>query len=121
MELYTEYIVARDGAWQIFPVADVCCNVCGVCRVKIVTVQKVKAALRIDAFTPLDEFKALMDGMAAHLKATPLAPGVDRIQLAGDPEHEMEERRRAEGIPLHPIVIDSLSKMCEELEIEFDI
>jgi LDH2 family malate/lactate/ureidoglycolate dehydrogenase len=78
-------------------------------------------ALRIDAFTPLEEFKALMDGMAAHLKATPLAPGVDRIQLAGDPEHEMEERRRAEGIPLHPIVVDSLRKMSEELEIEFDI
>ncbi len=78
-------------------------------------------ALRIDAFTPVDEFKALMDGMAEHLKATPRVPGVDRIQLAGDPEHEMEQRRRAEGIPLHPSVVESLRQMCEELEIEFDI
>ena len=78
-------------------------------------------ALRIDAFTPVDEFRALMDRMAAHLKETPRLPGIDRIQLAGDPEHEIEERRRAEGIPLHPAVVASLRAMCQELEIEFDI
>lgn len=78
-------------------------------------------ALRIEAFTSLDEFRSMMDRMAAYLKATPRMPGIDRIQLAGDPEHEMEERRRAQGIPLHPRVLDSLRKMCEELEIEFDV
>src|SRR3972149_8850842 len=78
-------------------------------------------ALRIDAFLPLDEFRALMDRMASRIKATPRLPGVDEIRLAGEVEHHLERRRRLEGIPLHPQVIESLRTMCRELEIEFDI
>ena len=78
-------------------------------------------ALRIDAFLPADEFRALMDRMASRLKATPRLSGVDDIRLAGEVEHELEQRRRVEGIPLHPQVIDSLRTMCQELGIEFDI
>ena len=79
------------------------------------------AALRVDSFIPIEEFKALMDAMAARIKATPRLPGVDQIRLAGEVEHELEQRRRAEGIPLHPQVIDWLRTMCRELDIEFDI
>jgi L-2-hydroxycarboxylate dehydrogenase (NAD+) len=78
-------------------------------------------ALRIDGFIPAEDFKRAMDEMAKGYRSLPKAPGVERITLAGEPEQEIENRRRREGIPLHPAVIASLRQIAKELDIEYDL
>ena len=70
-------------------------------------------ALRIDAFHPVEGFKAMMDEMIRTLKSPAKGRGHDRIYIHGEIEFETEEERRRDGIPLHPEVwayIDELSK-----------
>ena len=63
------------------------------------------AAYRIDAFSDVDGFKEMMDEFLQTLKATPPAPGHDRVIVPGEPEWEMEQERLVNGIPLHEEVI----------------
>ena len=51
------------------------------------------------------------------MKNTAPAPGHDRVLVAGQPEAEREIIRRAEGIPLHPEVVDWVHDTCAELAI----
>ena len=78
-------------------------------------------ALRIDGFIPADEFKGAMDGMIREIRALPKAAGVDRIYVAGEVEQEIEEERRANGIPLNSKVIQELQELAKELGIEYDL
>jgi len=77
-------------------------------------------ALRIDGFMPAEEFKQRMDAMIKAHHNLPKAPGVDKIYLAGEMEHETEVQR-SKGIPLHPSVVKSLQDVAEELGIEYDL
>jgi len=58
------------------------------------------AAMRVDLFRPVDEFKAEMDRLIRQLRGLPRARGVDRIYVAGEKELEAEEENRRLGIPL---------------------
>ena len=78
-------------------------------------------ALNIVSFMPVDEFKSRMDAMIKAHHDLPKAEGVDRIYLAGEVEHETENYRRSEGIPIHPTVIKSLQELAGELNIEYDL
>lgn len=78
-------------------------------------------ALRIDGFMPADKFKGAIDGMIREIRALPKAAGVDRIYVAGEVEQEIEEERRANGIPLHPNVVASLQELAKELDIKYDL
>jgi L-2-hydroxycarboxylate dehydrogenase (NAD+) len=75
------------------------------------------AALRVDGFRPAQEFKETMDQALTALKDSPRATGQDRIYIHGEPEFEMEEKRRAEGIPLHPVVISRLIEIGAEVNL----
>ena len=57
-------------------------------------------ALDIAKFTPLDEFYEHIDGLVAHVKASPTAPGFDEILVPGEIEARQTERRLSEGIPI---------------------
>jgi len=48
----------------------------------------------------------------------PKAQGVDRITLAGEPEWEIEMKRRKEGIPLNPTVVENLKMLAKDLNID---
>jgi LDH2 family malate/lactate/ureidoglycolate dehydrogenase len=78
-------------------------------------------ALRIDGFMPVDQFKKAMDGMIQGYRALPKAPGIERIYISGEVEQEIEKKRRAEGIPLHPAIIKSLEDIAGELDVEYDL
>jgi L-2-hydroxycarboxylate dehydrogenase (NAD+) len=78
-------------------------------------------AIRVDAFLPAQEFTEMMDGLVRELRATPPAAGQESVLVAGDPEHTNERERRAEGIPLHPRVIEMLRGYSEALARPFDI
>lgn len=78
-------------------------------------------AWRVDAFLPAAEFKALMDERIRELTSTRPAPGFDRVMVAGLPEWESEQERRANGIPLHPSVIEMLGRHASAAGVPFDI
>ncbi len=78
-------------------------------------------AWRVDAFRPVDEFKAAMDDLQRRLKETPKAEGQDRIYIHGEKEHEAAERNAREGVPLNPKVAADLQAIGEELGVEYDL
>lgn len=75
-------------------------------------------AYRIDAFVDPDLFKNDLDTYLSALRTCPTAPGHERVVYAGLPEHEIEQDRRARGIPYHPRVVDWFRKTAAELGIE---
>jgi L-2-hydroxycarboxylate dehydrogenase (NAD+) len=75
-------------------------------------------AWRIDAFRPLEEFRAAMDDLQRRLKSAPKAEGQDRIYIHGEKEYEEAERRSREGIPLNPKVVADLEEIGRELGVE---
>ncbi len=78
-------------------------------------------AIRIDAFRPLEDFKETMDDLLRRLKDSPKAEGQDRIYIHGEKAFEMEERRRKEGIPLHPKVVADLRAIAEEVGVPYEL
>ena len=74
-------------------------------------------AYDVAAFTDLDEFKENMDGVLHTLKTTKPAPGHDRVLYPGLSEHEEEQERRANGIPLHREVVQWFDGITAELSL----
>jgi L-2-hydroxycarboxylate dehydrogenase (NAD+) len=79
------------------------------------------AAVRIDAFRPVDEFKRDLDTLIADLKEAPKAAGQDRIYVHGEKEFELAERYRVEGVPLMIDVVRQLQESGEEAGVPFDL
>lgn len=67
-------------------------------------------AIDIARLRPLAAFEADMARLIADLRATPRAPGVDRIHYPGEIEAETEARLLAEGIPLPRATADALRR-----------
>jgi len=78
------------------------------------------AALNIEAFMPLSEFKARMDQMIRGIKDSKKAKGVQEIFLPGEIEMGIEAKRRREGIPLSRAVYDELCGLGQKLGVKPD-
>ncbi len=76
-------------------------------------------AFRIDAFRPAEEFKAHMDTWIRRFRDAKPAEGHDRVYIPGDPEREMFEKRKIEGIPLMESVVKDLEALGDKLGIKF--
>jgi len=76
------------------------------------------AALQIESFLGLKEFQQRMEAIIQLMHSCPSAPGVERIFVPGEIEHETEQRRRAEGIPLNPELRDELRTLGAELRVK---
>jgi len=76
-------------------------------------------ALRVEAFRPLAGFLAMMDAMLETLRTAEPAPGAQRVYVHGERELDAEIERRAKGIPLHPVVEESLRALAAEYHVEF--
>jgi L-2-hydroxycarboxylate dehydrogenase (NAD+) len=74
-------------------------------------------AMRIDAFRPADEFKAAMDKWIMTFRNSTPAAGHEKVLIPGDPEREMEELRRKEGIPLMPALVEKVNEIARELRV----
>lgn len=79
------------------------------------------AAVKIDAFRPVIDFKAQMDYLIRMLKESPKAVGQERIFLAGEKEFENAERLQHEGIPLLKTVVKMLTDAGIEVGVPFDL
>ena len=75
----------------------------------------------IDAFRPVQEFRAAMDDLQRRLKNAPKAEGHDRIYIHGEKEYENAERHLQEGIPLDRKLVTDLQALARELKIESDL
>jgi LDH2 family malate/lactate/ureidoglycolate dehydrogenase len=74
-------------------------------------------AVRIDAFTPLGEFKDAMDAMIRSLHDAPVAEDQERIYVAGEIEHETEQERLRHGIPLPDTVVADIRELGQKFDV----
>jgi L-2-hydroxycarboxylate dehydrogenase (NAD+) len=79
------------------------------------------SAWRVDAFVPMENYRARFDEYMQILRDCPPAPGHARVLVPGDPEWTAEADRRANGVPLHPQVVDDLKQLAGELDIPFEV
>ena len=75
------------------------------------------AAIDPARFRSIEEFKRDMDDMIRSLKATPPAEGAERVLIPGEPEAAAEVKRRAEGIPVAPVLLSQVNAIADELGI----
>jgi LDH2 family malate/lactate/ureidoglycolate dehydrogenase len=85
----------------------------------IQNVGHVFAAVRIDLFLPAAEFRRRMDEILRMLKASPPAPGYERVLGPGEIELAHEQRHRQSGIVLARSVVSQLTALGEELDVAF--
>jgi len=76
-------------------------------------------AIDIDQLVPLTEFTRRVGELAAVVRATQPAEGVERIYLPGELETETRRRRLEHGVPLADGVKVSLESLAAELGISF--
>lgn len=79
------------------------------------------AAIRIDAFREIDEFKQDMDRLLGELRNSPKAAGEERIFIHGEKEFEKAERTEIEGVPLSDVTVQSLVEAGIEDGVPFDL
>ncbi len=75
-------------------------------------------AIDVEHFVSLETFRRITGQIMRELQASRKAPGEDRIYVAGEKEHEMEQVRREQGIPVNPNLLDELRAIRDELGIE---
>jgi ureidoglycolate dehydrogenase (NAD+) len=73
----------------------------------------VVAAIDIGAFTDLEEYKELIDG----LKALPKAEGFSEIMVPGEPEERTYAERSRDGIPLPEGTVGNLRSVAERFGV----
>jgi LDH2 family malate/lactate/ureidoglycolate dehydrogenase len=74
-------------------------------------------AIDIEHFIPLEMSKRITGGIMQTLQEAAKAPGQERVYVAGEKEHENQERIREEGVPINPNLMEELRTMRRELEI----
>ncbi|HOD17514.1 MAG TPA: Ldh family oxidoreductase [Candidatus Cloacimonadota bacterium] len=74
-------------------------------------------AINIDFFTDLADFKHTTGQILRTIKATKIAPGKDKIWVAGEKEYESEKLVRQRGIPLVPNLQKNIIAMQKELDL----
>jgi LDH2 family malate/lactate/ureidoglycolate dehydrogenase len=72
------------------------------------------AAIRIRAFGPFVRFRNRIDEMLKKLKST---SDSENIYYPGEPEYEIEQARRANGIPIPPDVASELEGLSRGLKL----
>jgi len=67
---------------------------------------------------PLEQFSARIDRLRAEIQQGQRAPGVERLLLPGELEHERREMRLRSGIPVHADAPTLLRTFCETLGLD---
>lgn len=79
------------------------------------------AALCVDAFRPLEDFKRDMDALIRQLKDAPKAAGQERIYIHGEKEFEKAERSQRAGVPVLAEVARGLIDEGRLAGVPFDL
>lgn len=76
-------------------------------------------AIRVDAFRSAAEFKKEMDHWIDTFRNAEPASGYEKVLIPGDPERELTEERKKNGIPVHELVVADLQELGKKFGIEF--
>ena len=79
------------------------------------------AAIDIEAFTTLNEFKERMDVMIDRIKNSAKAEGHERIYIPGEKEWICEKQYKRRGIPLYYKVYNNLLNVAQQLDVQFPL
>jgi hydroxycarboxylate dehydrogenase B len=74
-------------------------------------------AIDVAAFMDADRFAGLAGSLAAVVRATPPAPGHERVLLPGDPERDAAQRRRTDGCDVAGSTWDRMTVAAGELGV----
>lgn len=75
-------------------------------------------ALSLGALRHPDAVKAQVDTIIGEIRASRLAPGVDRVYAPGELEAETQERYMAQGIPLNADTLDALADVAMQRGVD---
>ena len=75
------------------------------------------AAIDIEAFLPIDEFRRDMDDFIAYQRSSQPASGHSQIIIPGERDFSEEERRKQEGIPLPDEIWRQIEHLSRELGV----
>jgi LDH2 family malate/lactate/ureidoglycolate dehydrogenase len=75
------------------------------------------AAIAIETFMPVAEFKRAVDEIIRDIRNSPRLPGVERIWLPGEQSHAKLLDRRAHGVPIPKTLRDNLDAVARDLAI----
>lgn len=75
-------------------------------------------AIRVDAFRPAAEFKKEMDRWIETFRNADPASGHEKVLIPGDPERELTQERKKNGIPVHELVVADLLELGKKFGIE---
>lgn len=76
-------------------------------------------AWSIGAFTEPERFRERVDRWVRRFRETRPAPGTDGPLIPGDPEREAAKRRKNEGVPLLPAVVEDLRAIADRAGVPF--
>lgn len=74
-------------------------------------------AIDIATIVDVADFKSRLDVFAEALRTAPRAPGVERIYLPGEIEHERRIARLIDGIPLSRTILDQVNAFAHEVGV----
>lgn len=71
--------------------------------------------INVEAFQPLDEFRAEVGRFVDYVKATPTAEGFDEVLLPGERSHRTKKERLADGIPVEDATWNQIEELADRL------
>lgn len=75
------------------------------------------AALSIDTFMPVADFKRTVDRIIRDIRNSQRLPGVERIWLPGEQSHTKLLDRRTHGVPMPDALRESLNAVARDLSV----
>lgn len=78
------------------------------------------AAMRIDRFTDVEDFKRGMDSMIRSLNRSPAADGFGEVLTPGQKALRTEQERREQGIPIAPSTLGELRELSAKFGLPFE-
>lgn len=75
-------------------------------------------AMRVDGFRPAADFKSHLDNWVERFKSAKTIDPDKKVVIPGEPEHEFEQERKVNGIPLIDVVVNDLNELAAKLGIQ---
>ena len=75
-------------------------------------------AVRIEAFRPLNAFKAEVGRFIDYVKSARRAPGVEEILVPGERSYRTRQRRLAQGIPVEDRTWARIAEIAGRLKVK---
>ena len=79
------------------------------------------AAIDVDKFCGICEFRQRVGNMIREMKALPLSPGSQQIYMPGEIESIRREERKKNGIELSESVYQELKTLAEQYNVKFEL